>query len=210
MLYLYLDESGDLGFDFENKRPSRFFTIAVLAVRGAENDRSLHTAVTRTARGRARSAGSAELKGTNESLVVKVALYRRIAHLPLEIFAVTLDKRLVSDARRQNAHRLYDRVAREAVRAVPLRTATNRISLVVDRSKTRKDVQEFNSYLVESLGDLVPLRVPFDIQHHVSHENPGVQAADLFAWGVFRKYERTDLGWYRVFEAKIAQDMMIE
>jgi len=26
-MYLYLDESGDLGFDFKNKKPSRFFVI---------------------------------------------------------------------------------------------------------------------------------------------------------------------------------------
>ncbi len=36
MLYLYLDESGDLGFDFINKKPSSFFTICVLAIRGHE------------------------------------------------------------------------------------------------------------------------------------------------------------------------------
>ncbi len=26
MIYIYLDESGDLWFDFENKKPSEFFT----------------------------------------------------------------------------------------------------------------------------------------------------------------------------------------
>ena len=28
MWYLYLDESGDLGFDFVNKKPSRFLLYA--------------------------------------------------------------------------------------------------------------------------------------------------------------------------------------
>ena len=41
MWYLYLDESGDLGFDFVNKKPSKFFTIAILAVKGVENNRRL-------------------------------------------------------------------------------------------------------------------------------------------------------------------------
>lgn len=41
MLYLYLDESGDLGFDFVTKKPSEFFTICVLAVKGQANDRAL-------------------------------------------------------------------------------------------------------------------------------------------------------------------------
>lgn len=30
MWYLYLDESGDLGFDFVNKKPSKFFTVSIL------------------------------------------------------------------------------------------------------------------------------------------------------------------------------------
>lgn len=45
MLYLYLDESGDLGFDFVNKKPSEHFTVCVLAIKGAENDRALSKAV---------------------------------------------------------------------------------------------------------------------------------------------------------------------
>ncbi len=34
MWYLYLDESGDLGFDFVNKKPSKFFTITILVIKG--------------------------------------------------------------------------------------------------------------------------------------------------------------------------------
>lgn len=45
MLYLYLDESGDLGFDFVNKKPSKFFTVTILAIRGPENNRLLIKAV---------------------------------------------------------------------------------------------------------------------------------------------------------------------
>ncbi len=29
MLYLYLDESGDLGFDFVNKKPTKHFVISI-------------------------------------------------------------------------------------------------------------------------------------------------------------------------------------
>ena len=32
MLHLFLDESGDLGFDFVNKKPSKFFTITILVL----------------------------------------------------------------------------------------------------------------------------------------------------------------------------------
>ncbi|MEW6618278.1 MAG: DUF3800 domain-containing protein [bacterium] len=48
MLYLYLDESGDLGFDFVNKRPSKYFTIAILVVKGYEENRLLLKVVKKT------------------------------------------------------------------------------------------------------------------------------------------------------------------
>jgi len=41
MWYLYLDESGDLGFDFINKKPSKFFTVTILAIRGQNNKQLL-------------------------------------------------------------------------------------------------------------------------------------------------------------------------
>ncbi len=37
MWYLYRDESGDLGFDFVNKKPSGFFTLCILATSHRES-----------------------------------------------------------------------------------------------------------------------------------------------------------------------------
>lgn len=48
MLYLYLDESGDLGFDFFTKKPSRFFTITVMVVQGDENKKKIAKGVRQT------------------------------------------------------------------------------------------------------------------------------------------------------------------
>lgn len=33
-----------------------------------------------------------------------------------------------------------------------------------------------------------------------SHERAGLQAVDLFCWGVARKYEHGDLTWYSLFQ----------
>ena len=41
MLYLYLDESGDLGFDFFAKKPSKYFTVTVMLVQGTENRKKI-------------------------------------------------------------------------------------------------------------------------------------------------------------------------
>jgi len=46
--YLYLDESGDLGFHFDKKHSSNFFTISIISIRGYENNRALLKAVKKT------------------------------------------------------------------------------------------------------------------------------------------------------------------
>lgn len=96
MLYLYLDESGDLGFDFVSAAPSAFFTVAVLAAKGEEPNRALHNAVRVTVRRKLnglRGEGPAELKGTSDSLDVKKYFYRRVRGIAFKIYAMTLDKR---------------------------------------------------------------------------------------------------------------------
>ncbi|GBR73621.1 hypothetical protein NO1_0963, partial [Candidatus Termititenax aidoneus] len=48
MWYLYLDESGDLGFDFKRKTTSKYFTITILCFEGVANNRSFNHAVRKT------------------------------------------------------------------------------------------------------------------------------------------------------------------
>lgn len=68
MLYLYLDESGDLGFDFVTKKPSKYFTITILAV--SKDNKALASAVRKTIARRLNSKKHRkrtvnELKGVN-------------------------------------------------------------------------------------------------------------------------------------------------
>ena len=68
MWWLYLDESGDLGFDFVNKKPSKFFTIAILATSSEETNRTFKWSVKRTLRNKLnpvakRTRHAQELKG---------------------------------------------------------------------------------------------------------------------------------------------------
>ncbi|MCI0695509.1 DUF3800 domain-containing protein [candidate division KSB1 bacterium] len=54
-------------------------------------------------------------------------------------------------------------------------------------------------------GKLDP-NIPLDIYHRASDQEYGLQAADLFSWGVFRKYERGDTEWFNQFSDKVYGD----
>lgn len=208
MLYLYLDESGDLGFDFITKKPSKFFTVAVLGIQGQDNNRTFINAVKHTLKrkmGRKDPAGF-ELKGSKVSLEIKQYLYAQIAALDFKIYALTLNKKRVNQALAQTKERLYNYVARLVLDQIDLDNARQRVMLVLDKSKGKPEVADFNSYIFRQLQGKLNPKIPLDITHKLSHEMPGLQVVDLFAWGIFRKYEKQDEKWFAVFREKVAFD----
>jgi hypothetical protein len=49
-------------------------------------------------------------------------------------------------------------------------------------------------------------KIPLEIKHKNSCSDYGLNAVDLFSWGIFRKYERKDWEWYNIFKEKIKFD----
>lgn len=94
---------------------------------------------------------------------------------------------------------VYNYVARLVMDNIPFEKADTRIYLIVDKSKSRPETEEFNSYIMRELKGRLDPKVPVDIYHYLSHENMGVQAADTFCWGIYRKYEKRDEEWFNVF-----------
>ncbi len=206
MLYLYLDESGDLGFDFFAKKPSRFFTVTILTIQGVENNRALLKAVKKTLGRKLSTRPSPELKGSRTAIEVKKYFYGLANHIPFYIYALTLNKRRVYSELAQKKDRVYNFIARNVMDNIPIETASTRIEFIIDRSKSRREVGAFNDYIVRQLTGRIDPRVPLDIYHHSSHENLGLQAVDVFSWGVYRKYERNDKEWYDVFKKRVKYD----
>ena len=50
-MFIFLDESGDLGFDFQNKKPSQKFVITLLICDNKAAVDSFKTAINRTVNG---------------------------------------------------------------------------------------------------------------------------------------------------------------
>lgn len=184
MWYLCLDESGDLGFDFITRKPSKFFTIAILAVQGQENNRAL------------------------TDMALKRYLLRQVDDVPFQIYALTLDKRSAYQKLAQEKPRIYDYITGLVTEQIPLQEAKTRVQFIIDRSKRRVELREFNDYIVRQLQGRLDPKVPLNFWHQSSHETPGLQAADLFAWGIFRKYERKDTEWLDCYKGSIVFDKL--
>jgi len=205
MLYLYLDESGDLGFDFFSKKPSCFFTVAVLAVSGMDNNRRIINGVKKTLR-RKLGKRAEELKGTRTTLEIKEYFYRQVADVPFEVFSMTLNKRRVYDELAKRKDRVYNYIARHVLDAIPVEAAGQRVQLVIDKSKSKREIRDFNQYVIRNLQGRLDPKVPLDISHIASHDSLGLQAVDLFSWGIFRKHEKGDQSWFNIYAGKVKKD----
>lgn len=209
MWYLYLDESGDLGFDFVSKKPSKFFTVAILAVNGIENNRRLIKGVKTTMRRKLnpkkhRKRIVQELKGRSTTLEVKQYFYKQVKGINFEIYAMTLNKRRVYERLTRQKARVYNFIARQVIDKIPFeKNKVNRVEFIIDKSKSKPEIEEFNSYIHSQIQGRLEPKITLDMYHWNSQENAGLQAADVFCWGIFQKYERRNIDWFEIFEKKI-------
>jgi len=201
MWYLYLDESGDLGFDFINKKPSNFFTITILAVSCFKNNRKILKAVKTTLRRKFSEKDKVvELKGREIDLSVKKYLYKQLKDIKFGLYAITLNKRKVYEELSRAKSRVYNYISKKVLEQIPFEKNSNdRVELIIDKSMSKPEIVEFNSYIRRQLEARLNPKVPLDIYHWRSHENYGLQAVDVFCWGVFQKYERRKTEWYDIF-----------
>ena len=111
-----------------------------------------------------------------------------MANVPFDIYAMTLNKRRVYDELAQRKDRVYNFIARRVLDRIPVEDATTRVQLIIDRSKSKREIADFNSYITRQLQGRLDPRVPLD------------------AWGTFRKHERNDTRWFDVFQSKVRYD----
>ncbi len=200
----------DLGFDFNKPKTSIKFVITLLVFEGYQVTDSIRKAVRRTLknklnRNKKNSRIVHELKGTNTNLKIKKYFYRNLILEGWQIYTVILNKQRVNEYLQQPRakKKLYNFLARFIIEKINLNNAKTAVTLIIDRSKNKEEVKDFNRYVENQLEALLPLNVPLHIYHERSHENGGLQAVDLFCWGIFRKYEKDENDWYDVYRKAI-------
>lgn len=209
-MIVFLDESGDLGFDFEAKQPSRFFTITLLVCDDRRALAGFRKAVRRTLKNKLNRRKSRrrvqELHGSDTALTIKRYFARQMPDRGWQLYSVTLNKQRVQPhlTTRGGKKKLYNFLARFLLEQLPLEQATENVSLVVDKSKNTEEIRDFNQYLQNQLEALLPLNTALHIHHDRSQDDPGLQAVDLFCWGLSRKHERGDGEWYEYYRRFVA------
>ena len=202
-MYIYLDESGDLGF---NEKSSKYFVIAVLAT---NDSKAIETALQkyrkklRNSPKKKRNLG--EYKFNKAPDKVKTDLLNIINLKKVELGYVFVDKVHVYQKLREKRNELYTYMCRtllDKFLVVSSLSNDSKIDLIVDRQFAKKHRENFNNYLDWKIKELVELKM-LNIFHKDSQQELCLQAVDFVCGATYRCYNLDDPKYFEIIKKKI-------
>lgn len=208
MAHIYLDESGDLGFDFKKKGTSRYFIVTLFFLSDGKGAierivRKTHAELSRSLK---RRVGT--LHAAHEKPITRRRLLRRIAEKDCLVMAVYLDKRKVCAKLHAEKQVLYNYVAAvllDRIFAKKIVSPAGPITLIASRRETNKFLNEkFQDYLEGQMRN--NRKQSLNVLIKTPAEEKALQAVDFLSWAMFRKYERGDGSYCDLFRDKIVEE----
>jgi hypothetical protein len=196
-MFVYLDESGDTGFRFE-QGSSRYFVVMLLLV---DDPIPLQTAVG-DLRDRLGFAADNEFKFYSSSHDVRLSFLRMLRRQDFVVRALVIDKTRMTRPHMRKRETFYNYLVR-----MILEHDNSTISdamVVLDESvKSKKSKQQLATYLRKALN--MDPRAPKvrGVRYHDSRSDNLIQVADMVCGAIYAKYHRGDDTYYREIGVKV-------
>ena len=200
-MYIYLDESGDLGF---GKGGSKYFTIAFTIM---ENPVPFRRCVKKV-KIKHNIPRDVELKGNTTRVSVKEELLYRFAGLEIEIHSITVKKSNVQLKLRRNTNILYNyMVGLSLAERILMEKPSTKVLVNIDRRVISVPALQIEEYLKSKVW-LEGKRTDIDLEinHLDSHEAYAIQGIDIICNSIFRKYNWNNYILFNIIQGKIKSD----
>lgn len=206
MAYIFLDESGDLGFNFKKKRTSKVFVITCLFTK---NKRSIEKCVKNVHRGlRKKYKKIGILHAYVEEPVTKRRLLKLLSEKDCVIMTIYLNKKRVYTKLQEEKTVLYNYVANillDRVYSKKLVPTDKKVEFIASKRETNRFLNEnFQNYLNTQIKDRHKIEISIRIK--TPSEEKALQAVDFVSWAIFRKYEYGDDSYYNIIKNKIVEE----
>lgn len=189
-MFIYLDESGDLGF---KKGASNFFVITFIAM---DNQTSLELKrKIKKVKQKYRIPKRVEIKGRKSSRYLCVDVLRAVSSLPIEIYSIAVNKQRVKKSLRDDTNILYNYMVNLIMVPYLERKKFNKVDIIADLRITRvAKGMRFADYLKYKLFfENRVCNTRLNIHFLDSLRSNGLQAVDFVTYGLSKKYESGDL-----------------
>lgn len=207
-MYLFLDESGDLGFDLSKTKTTKHFVITLIFV---SNKRSVEKIIKNIFSGFSkaeRKRHNGVLHCYKEHKKTRTRILSNVKKLNIPILTIYLNKEKVYTRLKDEKQVLYNYVTNIVLdrvfskRLIPI---DDEIHLIAERRETNKFLNmNFKSYLESQISNNHKLRLKTFIK--TPHSEKCLQVVDHISWAIFRKYEYQDDSYYNIIKDNILEE----
>ncbi len=207
MSFIFLDESGDLGFDFKKKKTSKFFVITFLFV---ENNRPIEKIVRKTHSELQKKYKKRRgvLHAVKEKPLTRRRLLKRLNEKDCSIMTIYLNKIKVFTKLQNEKQVLYNYVVNillDRVLSKKILNSGEKIKLIASRRETNKFLNKnFKNYINQQVKNQHKKNIGIEIS--TPFQEKSLQAIDFACWAIFRKYEYGDESYYNLIKSKIIEE----
>lgn len=210
MAYIFLDESGDLGFDKSKKRASKYFIITFLIANDKKPIEKAVKAIHSSLKKIHKQKGGA-LHSYREKPITRTRLLTKLSQKDIKIMTVYLNKSKVYTKLQNEKDVLYNFVTNillDRICTKKLISIKETVILIASRKETNKFLnQNFKNYLLIQAKNNHKLKLEIEIK--TPHEEKSLQAVDFVSWAIFRKYEYDDESYYEIIKEKIYEENIL-
>ncbi|MBM4140301.1 MAG: DUF3800 domain-containing protein [Nitrospira sp.] len=206
MAFILIDESGNLGFEFNKKGTSSYFLITFLFT---TNKRAIEKCVKKVHAGlRKKYKKVGILHAYREEPVTRKRLLSLLAAKDCRIMTILLNKRKVYTKLQDEKPVLYNYVTNillDRIFSKRLLQIDNPIEIIASRKETNKFLnQNFKTYLQSQMTETHDIDVSISIK--TPAEEKALQAVDFISWAIFRKHEYRDATYYNIIRKNIIEE----
>lgn len=194
MAYIFLDESGDLGFDFKKRKTSRFFVITCLFT---SNKGPIEKIAKKIFSGFSKKEvrnHSGVLHAYKERVITRQRVLRYLSEKQATIIAIYLNKSKVYTRLQDEKHVMYNYVANillDRIYTKKLIPTSEVIQLIASQRETNKFLnQNFCNYLKDQVAS--NHKIKLEVLIRSPHREKALQIVDFACWAIFRKLEHKD------------------
>lgn len=208
MLYIFLDESGDLGFDLSKKGASKHFLITVMITREPKRIANCIRRIKESALQK-KYKRVPEIKFNNSPGAFRKRIIKKLAQQDISILSFALNKSKIAAHLHDKKDKVYNYITGLLLDKI-LNSARpdENLTMTVDKVKVGKiQIEDFNFYLGLKLYLAKQGKRQLQVIHEDSQRNRCLQAVDFISGSIFRKYEFGDLDLYGLMKGRIIEEL---
>ena len=203
-MHVYLDESGDLGFDFKKRGTSKYFSITIFLTKKPKRVINCIRHLKRNALQK-KYKKIPEIKFNNSPLSFKKGVLKKLSQQNIFILVFVLNKPKVFAKLHDKKDKVYNYVTGLLFdKILPLTKPGEDLTMTVDKVKTGKiQIEDFNFYMGLRMFLAGQSQCRLKILHEDSRKSNCLQAVDFISGAIFKKYELRKPELYDLIKDKI-------